>query len=588
MKPPYGCARTHVRLQLVSLRGDSYNARWESEGGVLERQSWLASVKTVIDGLDLIDPSVLPDGFVNDCFQPVKQHKEILGDVKRQDLVNQFVQDLAAVGARALEKQGDKTYYFWAKLAELLQAFAGAEQVWFYRLGRNNQMFKIHPLTVEDETADPSKPLDLEDNPGTVQWKGFPQAVLLQVGSLIEDPLVLLFLHGKPFPRIAMDRVQALTAFDKVIFTLAKPHFPSLAPMEQLEISGPMETDDGIIGRDPAFLEALASVENAAKSDATVYLKGESGTGKEVFAKRLHALSERASGPFVPINCSAIPRELIESEMFGHEKGAFTGAYYRKIGKAEQAAGGTLFLDEIGEMPLSFQAKLLRYLQEKKFTRVGGNNPVHSDARIIVATHRDLREMVAEGTFREDLYYRVHVIPIQIPALRDRGRDIRLLAEVFFHKYISKSRASRRQVDESIFDVLESYHFPGNVRELDNIIQRTVVMTQKPRIGSDDLPEEVFRHDDDDDTRYSLHPFEKFDGILPTDRDALRDLKKEVEQVAFTYQRELDRRFLLHLLQQNGGSARKASEAAGINRTLFYKLLKRAGLDIGILNRGDA
>ena len=163
-----------------------------------------------------------------------------------------------------------------------------------------------------------------------------------------------------------------------------------------------------------------------------MFFKGESGTGKELFARHLHRLSPRKDAPFIPINCSAVPHELIESEMFGHEKGAFTGAYYRKIGKVEQAHGGTLFLDEIGEMPLPFQAKLLRYLQEKKFTRVGGNTSHFSDTRIVVATHRDLKDMVAEKTFREDLYYRIHVIPIVISPLRDRGRDIRYLSEHFF------------------------------------------------------------------------------------------------------------------------------------------------------------
>ena len=320
-----------------------------------------------------------------------------------------------------------------------------------------------------------------------------------------------------------------------------------------------------------------------------MFLKGESGTGKELFAQRLHKASQRAGGPFIAINCSAVPHELIESEMFGHEKGAFTGAYYRKIGKVEQAHRGTFFLDEIGEMPLAFQAKLLRYLQEKTFTRVGGTAPVRSDARIVVATHRDLKELVANKTFREDLFYRIHVIPLEIPPLRDRGRDIRVLAEFFFQKYIDKSRASRRKVDETVFQCLDAYCFPGNVRELENAIQRTVVMTKKAKISVRDLPEEVRRGDRSHRLpEFLIHPFDKFDQLIPTDRDALRELKREIDHISSTYIRDLERRFLLNLLHQGKGSARKASELAGINRTLFYKLLKRAGIEISALSKEES
>ncbi|MDJ0841131.1 MAG: sigma-54 dependent transcriptional regulator [Acidobacteriota bacterium] len=550
-------------------------------------EDWLGKVKTVVDGLELIDSDLLPPSFGSELFDPVKDHKHYFEELGRLQSAQSLMGRLSEISRRA----EDRSWYFWEKAGVELQEFTRAEHCTFFRLGSAGAMHKLHPLKAEEENEEHRWPASIDANPAQVTLDGAAQSVYLRWGMEREFPIVILLQSQKPFPRIAMSRCQTLTDLEGVLYVLVARHFPTPAGIETMEIVGltPEEEKDRgmILGDDPAFKKALESVDQAAQSDATVYLTGESGTGKELFARHLHNLSARKDGPFIPINCSAIPHELIESEMFGHEKGAFTGAYYRKIGKAEQAAGGTLFLDEIGEMPHAFQAKLLRYLQEKKFTRVGGNNTVFSDARIVVATHRDLKVMVEAGSFREDLYYRVHVIPIRIPPLRERGRDIRALAEVFFSKYIGKSRASRRQVDETVFDVLERYPFPGNVRELDNIIQRTVVMTRKPVISAEDLPDEIFNPVEDEYERYRLHPFEKLDGILPKDREVLKELKREVEHIAFSYQRDLDRRFLLHLLAENGGSARKAAEAANINRTLFYKLLKRAGLDINIVNKSD-
>lgn len=394
-------------------------------------------------------------------------------------------------------------------------------------------------------------------------------------------------------PRIQTARLHILARYAEVLFAIIQPYFEAEVEKDSAVVidikDKRLSADDEILGSDPRFMEALQKLERAADSDASIYLRGESGTGKELFSRRVHLLSNRKDGPFVAINCSAIPHELIESEMFGHEKGAFTGAYYRKIGRVEQANGGTLFLDEIGEMPLAFQAKLLRFLQEKQFNRVGGNQVVRSDARIVVATHRDLKEMVARKTFREDLYYRIHVIPIDIPALRERGMDIRLLAESMFAKYIGKSRASRRSVEEAVFEALQQYDYPGNVRELDNIIQRTVVMAKGNRIRIKDLPDEVKTAVGPTHTGfYQLHPFEKFDHVIPADRETLRQLKSDVEQVAVSYGRDLERRFLLELLRRADGSARKAAELSDINRTLFYKLMKRAGIDISSVPKDDS
>jgi len=551
-------------------------------------EPWLIQLKSVIESLDLVDSSLLPKSFQEDIWEPVNQGRHHIDELIRlQDTIHllQEVQQLTQVAQ-------SRVWYFWEKVGRLLRQFARAEQFAVFRMASDGILSKLHPLESEEEAQEYRWPPDCEDPLAPHHNGDHSQGFLMQWCNGSEPPLVIHLQSTKPFPTILEENLKLLQSFAPLLFKLSQPFIPVTEPVSTMEIVAQMDEDDqkeNILGRDQQFLKALNLIEQAATSEASVYISGESGTGKELFARHLHLLSERKNHPFIPINCSAIPHELIESEMFGHEKGAFTGAYYRKIGKVEQAHRGTLFLDEIGEMPLAFQAKLLRFLQEKKFNRVGGNQDIHSDARIVVATHRDLKQMVAAKTFREDLYYRINVIPITIPPLRDRGDDIRFLSECFFQKYISKSRASRRQVDESVFDALTRYNFPGNVRELENIIHRTVVMTKKPVISAEDLPDELFRNEAIQPmTHFKLHPFERFDSFIPKDRDILKKLKREVESVSMSYQRDLDRRFLLHLLDQSGGSARKASELANINRTLFYKLLKRAGIDISLIRKGDS
>jgi len=530
-----------------------------------------------------MDASRLPPGFSHEVFEPVRNGRAFIDQWE----IRHQVLELAKLVAEIVEHADHRLWFFWEKIAGLLSHFVNAAGCTIFRQGTQSILHKIHPLQAEEETEDVRWPPNREEALIWLEEPPFAQTAMLRIGKRF--PVVLKFQSPSPLPRINVRHLEALSDTAEIFFSLLARKLPENLATASMAVFSPREEQPAgatlILGQDPNFLAALASVRQAASSDSTVYLHGESGTGKEVFARHLHELSGRRDGPFIPINCSAVPHELIESELFGHEKGAFTGAYYRKIGKAEQANGGTLFLDEIGEMPLPFQAKLLRFLQEKRFTRVGGNAAISSDARIVVATHRDLKEMVTRNAFREDLYYRSHVIPIRIAPLRERGRDIGHLSETFFAKYIKSSRASRRQVEDTVFDVLERYHFPGNVRELENIIQRTVVMTQKAVITAEDLPDDIFKKAEDVPEIYRLHPFEKFDHFLPPDRETLKALKKEVEFVAFSYQRDLDRRFLLHLLDQNAGSARKAAEAAAINRTLFYKLLKRAGLDIGLIGK---
>jgi transcriptional regulator with PAS, ATPase and Fis domain len=231
-----------------------------------------------------------------------------------------------------------------------------------------------------------------------------------------------------------------------------------------------------VLGEDPALKESMLALQRAAGTDATVLLLGESGTGKELMSRALHQLSDRAKGPFVAINCAAIPENLLENELFGHEKGAFTGAVGRKIGKAELAHKGTLFLDEIGDMPLTLQGKILRLVQERQFERVGGLQTLTVDVRVVAATNRDLRALVEEKLFREDLFFRLSVMPIEIPPLRRRRRDIPLLAEAFLQRLAREMGRKDLRLSDAARRALAEHSWPGNVRELSNCIERAAIL----------------------------------------------------------------------------------------------------------------
>ncbi len=251
------------------------------------------------------------------------------------------------------------------------------------------------------------------------------------------------------------------------------------------------ETFSNIIGRSEKLLAALGIAAKAAKTSSTILLQGESGTGKELVAEAIHRASSRSKGPFIKVNCPGIPANLMESELFGHERGAFTGAIYQKIGKFELANGGTIFLDEIGELDKNLQAKLLRVLQEREFERVGGNQVLKTDVRIIAATHRNLREMVSKGDFREDLYYRLNVVPIMLPSLRERKDDIPLLVEHFLEKLCKKLGLKNKIMSKRAIGYLYNYDWPGNVRELENIIERVINLTDSDVIDAWDLPQYI-------------------------------------------------------------------------------------------------
>jgi two-component system NtrC family response regulator len=247
-------------------------------------------------------------------------------------------------------------------------------------------------------------------------------------------------------------------------------------------------SSDAIRFKSPGMAELIQLAGRVAASQATVLIQGETGTGKELMARLVHQLSPRAGRPLVVVNCAAIPESLLESELFGHERGAFTGAVQRRTGRFEQADGGTLFLDEIGELTPAVQVKLLRFLQEREFQRVGGERTLKSDVRIVCATHRDLEARVREGLFREDLFYRIHVVTLKIPPLRERREDIPILVDHFIERYARENRRSVRGPSREARDLLMRYDYPGNVRELENIIERAVVIARDEVISSHDLP----------------------------------------------------------------------------------------------------
>ncbi len=306
---------------------------------------------------------------------------------------------------------------------------------------------------------------------------------------------------------------------------------------------------EGIVGRSGPMMEALDAARRVAASDATVLLLGESGTGKELVARAIHGAGPRKGGPFVTINCSAIPAELLESELFGHEKGAFTGAIRAHVGKFEQAEGGSVFLDEIGDMRGDLQAKLLRVLQEREIERVGGKRPVSIDCRVIAATNRDLRKAVGEKAFREDLYYRISVVPILLPPLRQRPEDIPFLAGHFLRKYAPDRQA---RFDAGAMDRLTAYAWPGNVRELENAVERALIFSEGDVITEKALPPEVRGE--------ASRRLGGLDIRLP--EEGLR--LEEVEQG-----------LIAAALERFGGNQTKAAAYLGITRpTLIYRMEK--------------
>ncbi|GAA4404689.1 PEP-CTERM-box response regulator transcription factor [Quisquiliibacterium transsilvanicum] len=303
---------------------------------------------------------------------------------------------------------------------------------------------------------------------------------------------------------------------------------------------------DGLITRDPVMLKLARQVERLAPTSATVLLLGDSGTGKEVFARALHQLSPRKDKRFIAINCAAIPDTLLEAELFGYEKGAFTGASKTTPGKIETADGGTLFLDEIGDLPHPLQAKLLRFLQERVIERIGGRSEIPVDVRVVCATHRNLRELIAEGAFREDLFYRLSEMVLNIPPLRERAGDTALLAHVFVRRFGEANGRGKLTLREDALDAIAAHGWPGNVRELENCIKRAVIMADGSAITAEDLGLQIA------DEAESLN---------------LRQVREEAERAA-----------VLKVMARVDGNIARAAELLGVSRPTLYDLLNRFGM----------
>ncbi len=324
------------------------------------------------------------------------------------------------------------------------------------------------------------------------------------------------------------------------------------------QIEQPYRFDD-MLGGCAAMQKVFDTIDQVANSDVDVLVVGETGTGKELVARSIHRRSRRAHGPFVPVDCGAIPESLLESEFFGHEKGSFTGADSRRIGLMEFADGGTFFLDELGELPLLLQAKLLRTLQERKIRRVGGREEIDVDVRIVAATARDLDAMIRQQQFRQDLYYRINVVRIDLPPLRERGDDVGLLAENMVQRYGREMGRSLKGFSAAAYQVLAQYRWPGNVRELQNVIRRGIALAKGERLELDDLPDEVVASAGEGRATGDVGYFE------------LRDQHLE----------KFERQYLSELLTRHHGDVAIAAREAKLPRGTLYRLMKKHALDGG-------
>ena len=309
------------------------------------------------------------------------------------------------------------------------------------------------------------------------------------------------------------------------------------------ELSEKYEFEKSIIGSSKSIKKVFAMLEKAVKTNIIVSITGETGTGKELIAKTIHYNSNRKNQPFVPVNIAAIPSELIESELFGHEKGAFTGAVTRRIGKFEEAQKGTIFLDEIGEMDLSLQAKLLRVIQEKEVTRIGGNNTIKLDVRVLVATHRNLAEEVKSGNFREDLYYRLLGLPVWLPPLRERDNDVIIIAKHFLREFCHENGIEELRFSKKAQDKLLNYGYPGNVRELKSIVDLAAVLTDSEEIDADEI---------------------KFNSILDEDKLSMEELTLK----------EYNFKIISHLLEKYDNNVIKVAKKLDIGKSSIYRYLK--------------
>lgn len=415
---------------------------------------------------------------------------------------------------------------------------------------------------------------------GITKLKKFqPDVVLLDIWMPQEDGVVVLEKIKKAAPGTVVIMMSGHATVETAVKTiklgafdfLEKPiHFDKLLLLlnhvftlkdlkdENEYLKQELHEEDFLIGESPFMTKLKKLIEVTAPSNGWVMIQGENGTGKELVARALHRGSPRRQGRFVAVNCAAIPDELIESELFGHEKGSFTGAHDRKVGKFEQANGGTLFLDEVGDMGLKMQAKILRALQECTIQRVGGDETIDLDLRVISATNKDLRKAIKEGEFREDLFYRLNVIPIQVVPLRERSQDIPHLITHFINRY---SVGKPRKISEKAWEVLASYPWPGNVRELKNWVERVCILSKNDTIEAQDFEDS--------------EPIVSFEIINPEDK-SLRAARAVFEK-----------QFITKMLTENGGNISKTAASIGVERSHLHKKMKIYGIEMNNSNLGS-
>jgi two-component system, NtrC family, nitrogen regulation response regulator NtrX len=396
---------------------------------------------------------------------------------------------------------------------------------------------------------------------------GSPEVVLLDIAMPGRDgveilaelrrawpqlPVVMMSGHGTIETAVratqlgAFDFIEKPLSVEKLLLTVRHALERARLERENRALRAESIRAHEILGESAPIRKLKEQILVAAPTNGWVLITGENGTGKEMVAKQIHVHSKRADQPFVEVNCAAIPEELIESELFGHEKGAFTGAIAQKRGKFELANRGTIFLDEIADMSLRTQAKILRILQEHKFERVGGTETLEVDVRVIAATNKSLEKEIQEGHFREDLYYRLAVIPFHVPPLRERREDIPVLARAFVEEFCAESGAKPKEIASRAMSLLQGYAWPGNVRELRNLMERLVLMTPGARIRAEDLPEELRRGARRDDVGTSLE-------------EARRDFERE---------------FLMARLQENGWNISRTAEAIGLARESLSRKMR--------------
>jgi two-component system nitrogen regulation response regulator NtrX len=386
--------------------------------------------------------------------------------------------------------------------------------------------------------------------------------LLEQIKGLYPDTSVIMISgHGsidiavKSTKLGAYDFIQKPLSMERVITSVNNALEHMRLRKENIKLRKEFHLDDEMVGNSSRITEIREIIETAAKTNARVFITGDSGTGKELVARAIYHRSKRSDRPFVKVNCAAIPNELIESELFGHEKGAFTGAVNRRMGKFEVAHKGTMFLDEICDMSASAQAKVLRVLQENQFERVGGNETITVDVRVIAATNVDVKKAVDEGTFREDLYYRLNVIPIYVPTLTERMEDFPMLVDYFFERFAEEHGLGLKQIDAAGMKELTRHGWPGNVRELKNVIERLSIMVPGETIGRDDIRKHLEAYD--------------YDDVMTKDISSLKKAREEFE-----------RDYIIRVLKKYERNVTLTSKELGIERTNLHRKIKQYNINI--------